>query len=148
PPPSAGRRVRGRRPGPGRRPGCLAGGRALGSLALRTSQTRAAVERQQATAQQLAELRAGREGRGAEAAAAAYQEAALLYRDPHLFALALWHGQRAQSLAFGHLLEAAAHELDGAILAEDAAGQITYIRALALFEELLAAQPPEPWRER
>lgn len=117
-------------------------------LALRTSQTQAAVERQQATAQQLAELRAGREGRGAEAAAAAYQEAALIYRDPHLFALALWHGQRAQYLAFGHLFEAAAHELDGAILAEDAAGQITYIRALALFEELLAAQPPEPWRER
>lgn len=117
-------------------------------LALRTAQTRARVERQAATARDLARLQRQAAGDGLEAVEAAYREAALIYRDPLLFHLALWHGERARYLAFGHVFSAAASEPDRSILAADAARQITYVRALALFDQLLATDPPEPWRER
>lgn len=117
-------------------------------LALRTAQTRAALEHQAARAGELARLRDQAAGQGQEAVEAAYGEAALIYRNPRLFHLALWHGQRAQYLAFGHVFTAAASEPDRTILAEDTARQITYVRALALFDQFLATDPPEPWRER
>src|SRR5690606_30645270 len=80
---------------------------------------------------------------------AAYREAALIYHDPLLFHLALWHGQRADYLALGHVFAAAeAGEPDGPVLERYAARHNTYVRALALFDALLATDPPEPWRER
>lgn len=118
-------------------------------LALRTAQTRAAVEHQAAMAEALVQLQQQQAaGSATEAVEAAYGEAALIYREPFLFHLALWHGERARYLAFGHVFTAAAREPDRTILAQDAARQITYVRALALFNQFLAADPPEPWRER
>lgn len=118
-------------------------------LGFRRSDTEDALSRQSVAARLLAEGQAEGQADPGRMAQRRYEEAAAIYREPLLFYLPLWHGERAAYLAFGHVFDAADAGLwDASALRRYVQAHNTYVRALELFERLLGSDPPEPWKEK